>query len=96
MQKMLFSTLACGVVLFPGLFFSFRAVLKRLFTHWSDADVVSVSERLLSAVHATLATAAGVTVVMSCADVMTDKYERSQYRSLSDLVPTKDVSILCV
>lgn len=52
--------------------------------------------RLLSAVHATLATAAGVTVVMSCADVMTDKYERSQYRSLSDLVPTKDVSILCV
>lgn len=71
---MLFSTLACGVVLFPGLFFSFRAVLKKLFTHWSDADVVSVSERLLSAVHATLATAAGVTVVMSCADVMTDNH----------------------
>lgn len=71
---MLFSALACGAVLFPGLFFSFRAILKRLFTNWSEADAVSVSERLTSAIHASLATAAGVTVVMSCKDVMTDSH----------------------
>lgn len=71
---MLLSALACGAVLFPGLFFSFRAVLWRIFPKWSEADVVSVSERLVSAVHASLASAAGVIIVMSCKDVMHDNH----------------------
>ncbi|XP_076591868.1 TLC domain-containing protein 3A-like [Chaetodon auriga] len=66
--------LVCGAVLFPGLFYSFRKILKYSFTRWSDADVVSVSERLVSAIHASLATAAGVTVVTSCTDTMTDSH----------------------
>ncbi|KAK5617043.1 hypothetical protein CRENBAI_016527 [Crenichthys baileyi] len=68
------AALVCGAVVFPGLFFSFRKILKHTWTEWSDADVVSVSERLVSAVHASLATAAGVMVVSSCRDVMTDSH----------------------
>ncbi|XP_044057801.1 TLC domain-containing protein 3A-like [Siniperca chuatsi] len=70
----MFSALVCGAVVFPGLFYSFRKVLKYTLTHWSDADVVSVSERLVSAIHASLATAAGVTVVTSCRNTMTDSH----------------------
>ncbi|XP_072314862.1 TLC domain-containing protein 3A-like [Eucyclogobius newberryi] len=71
---MLISVLACGAVVFPGLFFSFRVVLRRLFPKWTDADTVSVSERLVSAVHGSLATAAGAVVVMSCKNVMNDNH----------------------
>lgn len=71
---MLLSALACGAVVFPGIYFSFRAVLRRLFPKWSDADVVSVSERLVSAIHGSLATAAGIIIVMSCKDVMKDSH----------------------
>ncbi|CAL1570828.1 unnamed protein product [Knipowitschia caucasica] len=71
---MLLSALACGVVVFPGLFFSSRAVLRRLFPNWSEADVVSISERVVSAVHGSLATAAGAIVVLSCQDVMNDNH----------------------
>lgn len=67
-------SLVCGAVVFPGLFYSFRKVLKHAFKHWSDADVVSVSERVVSAIHASLATAAGVTVVTSCTNTMTDSH----------------------
>ncbi|KAI9548102.1 hypothetical protein NQZ68_013122 [Dissostichus eleginoides] len=69
------TALLCGAVVFPGLFFSFRKGLRDTFTHWSEADVVCVSERLVSAIHASLATAAGVTVVASCNDVMTDRFK---------------------
>lgn len=68
------AALACGAVVFPGLFLCFRKTLRNTFGHWSDADVVSVSERLVSAIHASLATAAGVTVVTSCKDTMTDSH----------------------
>ncbi|XP_051253565.1 TLC domain-containing protein 3A-like [Dicentrarchus labrax] len=68
------TALVCGAVVFPGLFYSFRRILKHTFTHWTDADVVSVSERLVSAIHASLATAAGVTVVTSCRDTMNDSH----------------------
>ncbi|KAM4589319.1 TLC domain-containing protein 3A-like [Fundulus diaphanus] len=68
------AALLCGAAVFPGLFFGFRKILKRTWPEWSDADVTSVSERLVSAVHASLATAAGVTVVSSCRDVMTDSH----------------------
>ncbi|XP_029302185.1 protein FAM57A-like [Cottoperca gobio] len=70
----MFTALVCGAVVFPGLFAIFRKVLRYTFTRWSDADVVSISERLVSAIHASLATAAGVTVVTSCTDVMTDSH----------------------
>ncbi|KAJ4935136.1 hypothetical protein JOQ06_016672 [Pogonophryne albipinna] len=68
------TALLCGAVVFPGLFFSFRKGLRDTFTHWSEADVVCVSERLVSTIHASLAAAAGVTVVASCNDVMTDSH----------------------
>lgn len=58
--------MASGAVVFPGLFVAFRSVLPRVFRRWSDADVVLVSERLVSSVHALMATAAGVLVVSSC------------------------------
>ncbi|KAG7234994.1 hypothetical protein INR49_003193 [Caranx melampygus] len=71
---MMLSALTCGAAVFPGLFFSFRKILRSWFTHWTEADVVCVSERLVSAIHASLATAAGVTVVTSCSDVMRDSF----------------------
>ncbi|XP_030007427.1 ceramide synthase-like isoform X1 [Sphaeramia orbicularis] len=70
----MWTEVVCGAVVFPGLFHGFRRVLQSVFTHWTQADVVSVSERLVSAIHASLATAAGMTVVTSCRDVMTDSH----------------------
>ncbi|KAM9788940.1 ceramide synthase [Neosynchiropus ocellatus] len=58
--------LACGAVVFPGLFVAFRKILPCVFRHWSDADVVLVSERLVSSIHALMATTAGVIIVSSC------------------------------
>uniref|UniRef100_A0A3Q3JM80 TLC domain-containing protein n=1 Tax=Monopterus albus TaxID=43700 RepID=A0A3Q3JM80_MONAL len=58
--------LACGAIVFPGLFFAFRRILPCVFKHWSDADVVLVSERLVSTIHAIMATTSGVIVVSSC------------------------------
>lgn len=57
-----------GFLVFPGLFLCLRCLLPRLFRGWSDADVVLVSERLVSSVHALMATAAGAIVVTSCWD----------------------------
>ncbi|KAM9853678.1 TLC domain-containing protein 3A-like [Aulostomus maculatus] len=68
------SALVCGSIVFPGLFYSSIKILRSFFAHWSDADVVCISERLVSAIHASLATASGVTVVTSCSDVMTDSH----------------------
>jgi len=70
----MFTILACGAVFFPGLFITLRKVLRSTFTRWSDADVVCVSERLVSAIHASLATAAGLVIISSCKDVMTDRH----------------------
>ncbi|XP_031733659.1 TLC domain-containing protein 3A [Anarrhichthys ocellatus] len=70
----MFTAVVCGAAAFPGLFYGFRVFLRRSFTGWSEADVVRVSERLVSSIHACLATAAGVTVVTSCRDVMTDSH----------------------
>ncbi|CAL8360329.1 unnamed protein product [Merluccius merluccius] len=68
------SILACGSLFFPGLFYGLRKVLKSTFTHWNDADVVAVSERLVSSVHASLATVSGLVVVNTCQNVMTDRH----------------------
>ncbi|KAJ8372783.1 hypothetical protein AAFF_G00277260 [Aldrovandia affinis] len=66
--------LSCGVVAFPGLFLFFREVTSRTFKQWTDADVVLVSERLVSILHAVLATTAGVIIITSCSNVMTDRH----------------------
>lgn len=71
----MWKVLSSGAVVFPGLFVAFRRVLPRVFSRWSDADVVLVSERLVSSVHALMATAAGVLVVSSCwSDVIHDRH----------------------
>ncbi|XP_018610617.1 protein FAM57A [Scleropages formosus] len=65
----------CGaVVLFPGLFFCLRKALPSIFTQWTHADVVLVSERLVSTIHAIMATTAGIIVVSSCNNVITDRH----------------------
>ncbi|XP_047462692.1 TLC domain-containing protein 3A-like [Mugil cephalus] len=67
--------LACGAVVFPGLFFAFKRILPCVFRHWSDADVVLVSERLVSSIHAVMATTAGVIIVSSCwGNVINDRH----------------------
>ncbi|KAM4565662.1 TLC domain-containing protein 3A-like [Odontesthes bonariensis] len=68
------TSLVCGAVVFPGLYYCLRKILKNTFTLWGEADVVSVSERLVSTLHASLATATGVSVVSSCSNVMTDSH----------------------
>ncbi|XP_056314643.1 ceramide synthase [Danio aesculapii] len=72
--------LVCGVVVFPGLFFTFRKVLPSIFKRWTDADVVLVSERLVSSIHAVMATTAGMIVVSSCKDnVIMDRHWLATY-----------------
>ncbi|XP_060769326.1 ceramide synthase [Neoarius graeffei] len=67
--------LVSGAVLFPGLFLALRKTLPVIFRRWSDADVVLVSERLVSSVHAIMATTAGIIVVSSCREnVITDRH----------------------
>ncbi|KAI3373964.1 hypothetical protein L3Q82_022533 [Scortum barcoo] len=71
---------ACGAVVFPGLFLAFRRLLPCVFRHWSDADVVLVSERLVSSIHAIMATTAGVIVVLSCrGNVINDRHWLATY-----------------
>ncbi|XP_012690261.2 TLC domain-containing protein 3A [Clupea harengus] len=72
--------LGCGVVVFPGLFFLFRKVLPSIYKHWTDADVVLVSERLVSSVHAIMATTAGAIVVATCGgNVINDRHWLATY-----------------
>ncbi|XP_036418851.1 ceramide synthase [Colossoma macropomum] len=67
--------LVSGAVLFPGLFLAFRKVLPAVFKRWTEADVVLVSERLVSSIHAIMATTAGIVVVSSCrGNVITDRH----------------------
>ncbi|KAJ8401675.1 hypothetical protein AAFF_G00376460 [Aldrovandia affinis] len=71
--------LSCGVVVFPGLFFFFRKLLPSIFKQWTDADVVLVSERLVSSIHAVMATTAGCIVVASCSNVVNDRHWLATY-----------------
>ncbi|CAL8279007.1 unnamed protein product [Arctogadus glacialis] len=72
--------LACGVVVFPGLFFAFRRILPSIFKQWTDADVVLVSERLVSSIHAVMATTVGCIVVASCrGNVISDRHWLAPY-----------------
>lgn len=71
---MLLSAAACGALLFPGLYLGLTRFFRSFFPGWSEADVVCVSERLVSALHGALAFAAGVAIVTSCNDVMNDRH----------------------
>lgn len=72
--------LASGAVVFPGLFFALRRFLPCAFKHWSDADVVLVSERLVSFIHAIMATTTGVIVVSTCrSNVIYDRHWLATY-----------------
>ncbi|XP_028838081.1 protein FAM57B-like [Denticeps clupeoides] len=72
--------LACGAVLFPGLFLCLRKLLPCAFARWSDADVVLVSERLVSSIHAVMATVSGIIVVSSCrSNVIADSHWLAKY-----------------
>ncbi|XP_077579595.1 ceramide synthase-like [Stigmatopora nigra] len=73
-STIMLKTLACGAVTFAALYVGFKKVLKLTFTRWSDADVLIVSERLIDAIHASLATTAGIITVTSCKDVMRDSH----------------------
>ncbi|KAK1787790.1 hypothetical protein P4O66_016276 [Electrophorus voltai] len=76
----MWQVLVSGVVVFPGLFFAFRKVLPSVFSRWTDADVVLVSERLISSIHAIMATVVGVIVVSSCSrNVITDRHWLATY-----------------
>nr|XP_046150651.1 TLC domain-containing protein 3A-like [Oncorhynchus gorbuscha] len=66
--------LAWGTAFFPGLFFISRKVLKSVFKSWNDADVFVVSERLVSSIHATLATIVGFIIATASSDVMYDRH----------------------
>ncbi|KAJ3591287.1 hypothetical protein NHX12_009233 [Muraenolepis orangiensis] len=66
--------LACGGLFFPGLYCGLRRLLRASCPHWDQADVVAVSERLVSSIHASLATVCGLVVVSSIRDVMTDRH----------------------
>ncbi|KAJ8280783.1 hypothetical protein GJAV_G00058930 [Gymnothorax javanicus] len=66
--------LSCGVLAFPGLFSLLRKVTPCIFKQWTEADVVFVCERLVSTLHAVLASTAGVLIITSCKNVMTDRH----------------------
>ncbi|XP_030632907.1 TLC domain-containing protein 3A [Chanos chanos] len=69
------TVLSLGVVVFPGLFVICNKALNSHFRNWNDAEVVQLSGRVVSTVHAILATISGVIIVTSCAgNVMTDRH----------------------
>uniref|UniRef100_A0A2I3G8C9 TLC domain containing 3A n=1 Tax=Nomascus leucogenys TaxID=61853 RepID=A0A2I3G8C9_NOMLE len=64
-------TLAWGALFFPGLFTLCTWALRRSQPGWSRTDCVMISTRLVSSVHAVLATGSGIVIIRSCDDVIT-------------------------
>uniref|UniRef100_D3ZKW7 TLC domain containing 3A n=1 Tax=Rattus norvegicus TaxID=10116 RepID=D3ZKW7_RAT len=67
-------TLASGALFFPGLFALSNWALRRLRPGWTDDDCLTVGTRLVSSVQAVLATGAGLTVITSCSNVVSDRH----------------------
>uniref|UniRef100_A0A8C9H009 TLC domain containing 3A n=1 Tax=Piliocolobus tephrosceles TaxID=591936 RepID=A0A8C9H009_9PRIM len=67
-------TLAWGALFFPGLFALCTWALRRSRPGWSRTDCVMISTRLVSSVHAVLATGSGIVIIRSCDDVITDRH----------------------
>lgn len=63
-----------GFAFFPGLFITIKHILKTRFKKWKDSDVALVSERVVSSIHAIMASTAGVLIAASCRDIMTDRH----------------------
>nr|XP_015851692.1 TLC domain-containing protein 3A isoform X4 [Peromyscus maniculatus bairdii] len=66
-------TLASGALFFPGLFALSTWALRRSRPGWTDNDCLTVGTRLVSSVQAVLATWAGLIIIGSCSDVVTDR-----------------------
>ncbi|XP_051013943.1 TLC domain-containing protein 3A isoform X3 [Acomys russatus] len=66
-------TLASGALFFPGLFSLSIWALRRARPGWTENDCLTVGTRLVSSVQAVLATGAGLTVILSCKNVITDR-----------------------
>ncbi|KAL4834980.1 hypothetical protein H8958_013103 [Nasalis larvatus] len=66
-------TLASGALFFPGLFALCTWALRRSRPGWSRTDCVMISTRLVSSVHAVLATGSGIVIIRSCDDVITGR-----------------------
>ncbi|XP_021032548.1 protein FAM57A isoform X2 [Mus caroli] len=78
-------TLASGALFFPGLFALSIWALHRLRPGWTEDDCLTVGTRLVSSVQAVLATGAGLTVIISCKNVVSDRSsEETLETSLSD------------
>nr|XP_055223055.1 TLC domain-containing protein 3A isoform X2 [Gorilla gorilla gorilla] len=67
-------TLAGGALFFPGLFALCTWALRRSQPGWSRTDCVMISTRLVSSVHAVLATGSGIFIIRSCDDVITGRH----------------------
>ncbi|XP_024781930.3 TLC domain-containing protein 3A isoform X2 [Pan paniscus] len=67
-------TLAGGALFFPGLFALCTWALRRSQPGWSRSDCVMISTRLVSSVHAVLATGSGIVIIRSCNDVITGRH----------------------
>uniref|UniRef100_A0A669Q1V8 TLC domain-containing protein n=1 Tax=Phasianus colchicus TaxID=9054 RepID=A0A669Q1V8_PHACC len=67
-------TLAVASAFFPGLFAFCVRALRWAAPGWSLKDRVLLSGRLVSTVQATMATVSGLTVVLSCEDVVHDRH----------------------
>lgn len=67
-------TLASGALFFPGLFALSTWALRRSRPGWTDDDCLTVGTRLVSSVQAVLATGAGLTIICSCRNVVSDRH----------------------
>ncbi|KAK7803794.1 hypothetical protein U0070_001756 [Myodes glareolus] len=67
-------TLASGSLFFPGLFALSTWALRRSRPGWTDDDCLTVGTRLVSSVQAVLATGAGLTIICSCSNVVSDRH----------------------
>ncbi|KAL2095753.1 hypothetical protein ACEWY4_007901 [Coilia grayii] len=66
--------LLSGFLFFPGLFLTLKHVIKTRFKNLKDTDVALVSERIVSSIHALMASTSGVLIVASCRDIMNDRH----------------------
>ncbi|EHB13358.1 Protein FAM57A [Heterocephalus glaber] len=67
-------TLAWGSLFFPGLFSLSTWALRRWRPAWSYNDCVMVGTRVVSSVQAVLATGAGIIIIRSCSNVVSDRH----------------------
>ncbi|XP_036623054.1 TLC domain-containing protein 3A [Trichosurus vulpecula] len=67
-------TLACGSIFFPGFFVLGAWGLHQALPQWTVIDCLTFSNRVVSSIQAILASASGLTIVLSCTDVITCRH----------------------